>query len=41
MSIYMQYAPFKLKGSDWESQRVPLGERWSRRWRNTRPTCRS
>ena len=26
MSIYMQYAPFKLKGSDWESQRVPLGD---------------
>jgi phytoene dehydrogenase-like protein len=26
MSIYMQYAPFKLKGSDWESQRVALGD---------------
>lgn len=26
MSIYMQYAPFKLKNSDWESQRVPLGD---------------
>ena len=26
MSIYMQYAPFKLKGSDWEKQRVPLGD---------------
>jgi phytoene dehydrogenase-like protein len=24
MSIYMQYAPFKLKNSDWEKQRVPL-----------------
>lgn len=26
MSIYMQYAPFKLKNSDWQSQRVPLGD---------------
>lgn len=26
MSIYMQYAPFKLKSSDWESQRVALGD---------------
>ncbi len=26
MSIYMQYAPYKLKGSDWESQRAALGE---------------
>ena len=26
MSIYMQYAPYKLKGSDWESQRVALGD---------------
>jgi phytoene dehydrogenase-like protein len=26
MSIYMQYAPFKLKNSDWEKQRVPLGD---------------
>jgi phytoene dehydrogenase-like protein len=26
MSIYMQYAPFKLKGSDWDSQRVALGD---------------
>jgi phytoene dehydrogenase-like protein len=26
MSIYMQYAPYKLKGSDWESQRTALGE---------------
>jgi phytoene dehydrogenase-like protein len=26
MSIYMQYAPFKLNNSDWESQRVPLGD---------------
>jgi phytoene dehydrogenase-like protein len=26
MSIYMQYAPYKLKGSDWESQRVTLGD---------------
>ena len=26
MSIYMQYAPFKLKGSDWENQRVALGD---------------
>ncbi|HUJ93681.1 MAG TPA: NAD(P)/FAD-dependent oxidoreductase [Terriglobales bacterium] len=26
MSIYVQYAPFKLKGSDWESQRVALGD---------------
>jgi phytoene dehydrogenase-like protein len=25
MSIYMQYAPYKLKG-DWESQRKPLGQ---------------
>jgi phytoene dehydrogenase-like protein len=25
MSIYMQYAPFKLKTGDWESQRDPLG----------------
>src|SRR6202049_144742 len=26
MSIYMQYAPYKLKGSDWHSQRVALGD---------------
>jgi phytoene dehydrogenase-like protein len=26
MSIYMQYAPFKLRNSDWEKQRVPLGD---------------
>src|SRR5579863_1219289 len=26
MSIYMQYAPFKLKNSDWEKQRVSLGD---------------
>jgi phytoene dehydrogenase-like protein len=26
MSIYMQYAPYKLKNSDWEAQRAPLGE---------------
>src|SRR5258708_35778060 len=26
MSIYMQYAPYKLKDSDWESQRTSLGE---------------
>ena len=26
MSIYMQYAPYKLKGGDWESQRSALGE---------------
>lgn len=26
MSIYVQYAPFKLKGSDWESQRDALGD---------------
>jgi phytoene dehydrogenase-like protein len=26
MSIYVQYAPFKLKNSDWETQRVPLGD---------------
>jgi phytoene dehydrogenase-like protein len=26
MSIYVQYAPFKLKGTDWESQRGALGD---------------
>jgi phytoene dehydrogenase-like protein len=26
MSVYMQYAPFKLKGVDWDSQRSALGE---------------
>ena len=26
MSIYVQYAPFKLKDTDWESQRRSLGE---------------
>ena len=26
MSIYMQYAPYKLKGSEWEEQRAALGE---------------
>ncbi len=26
MSIYMQYAPFKLKAASWESQRVPLAD---------------
>jgi len=26
MSIYMQYAPFKLKDSDWDRQRVSLGD---------------
>jgi len=26
MSIYMQYAPYKLKSTDWDSQRVALGD---------------
>jgi phytoene dehydrogenase-like protein len=26
MSIYMQYAPYKLKSGDWESERAALGE---------------
>jgi len=26
MSIYMQYAPYKLRNTDWESQRAALGE---------------
>ncbi len=26
MSTYMQYAPYKLKNSDWETQRTALGE---------------
>ena len=26
MSIYMQYAPFSLKNTDWKSQRGPLGD---------------
>jgi phytoene dehydrogenase-like protein len=26
MSVYMQYAPFKLKDCDWDSQRVALGD---------------
>lgn len=26
MSIYMQYAPYKLKGTDWEAQRKALGQ---------------
>jgi phytoene dehydrogenase-like protein len=26
MSIYVQYAPYKLKGTGWESQRVALGD---------------
>ncbi len=26
MSIYVQYAPYKLKNSDWENQRVALGD---------------
>jgi len=26
MSIYMQYAPFKLKNDDWDNQRTALGE---------------
>ncbi len=43
MSIYVQYAPYKLKG-DWETQRKPLS-RWDRPWlrlsRNTYPTCPS
>ncbi|HEY1264113.1 MAG TPA: NAD(P)/FAD-dependent oxidoreductase [Terriglobales bacterium] len=26
MSVYMQYAPFKLKSGDWESQRKALGQ---------------
>jgi phytoene dehydrogenase-like protein len=26
MSIYMQYAPYNLKNSDWETQRKALGE---------------
>lgn len=26
MSIYMQYAPYRLKNTDWESQRTALGE---------------
>ena len=26
MSIYMQYAPYKLRNADWDSQRDALGE---------------
>jgi phytoene dehydrogenase-like protein len=26
MSVYMQYAPFRLKGAGWDSQRVALGD---------------
>jgi phytoene dehydrogenase-like protein len=26
MSVYMQYAPYKLKGGNWRDQRTPLGE---------------
>jgi phytoene dehydrogenase-like protein len=26
MSVYMQYAPYKLKGTDWNSQRAALGD---------------
>jgi phytoene dehydrogenase-like protein len=26
MSIYVQYAPFALKSSDWETERIPLGD---------------
>jgi phytoene dehydrogenase-like protein len=26
MSVYMQYAPYKLKGTDWDKERVELGE---------------
>ena len=26
MSVYMQYAPFKLKGTDWNAQRGALGD---------------
>jgi phytoene dehydrogenase-like protein len=26
MSVYVQYAPFKLKGTDWDAQRGNLGE---------------
>jgi phytoene dehydrogenase-like protein len=26
MSVYVQYAPFHLRGSDWESQRMPLAD---------------
>jgi phytoene dehydrogenase-like protein len=26
MSVYVQYAPFKLKGTDWEAQRGPFGD---------------
>ena len=42
MSIYMQYAPFKLKSSDWESQRVALGDTVVKTlWRNMRRICRN
>jgi phytoene dehydrogenase-like protein len=40
MSIYMQYAPYQLKG-DWESQRVRSVKPWCRLLRNMRPTCRN
>ena len=26
MSVYVQYAPFNLRSSDWESQRIPLAD---------------
>jgi phytoene dehydrogenase-like protein len=26
MSIYMQYAPYRLRNTDWDSQREPLGK---------------
>ena len=41
MSIYMQYAPYKLKGSDWDSQRVALATPWSKRWRSMPLTFRN
>ena len=40
MSIYMQYAPYKLKG-DWEEQRKRSARPSCKRWRNTRRICRN
>ena len=40
MSIYMQYAPYKLRDADWDSQRDALGDVVINTLAEYAPTCR-
>ena len=40
MSVYMQYAPFKLKNADWDASAAIWAKPWSKHWLSTRRICR-